>query len=195
MSRARLLLCGLLVFGGGLAHAADDSGRFAMKGAGFLPCKVLSAEREKRSDLYYLIAGWVEGFLTAYNRGAADTFDITSFESTELLLSVMHGHCKDHPEDRLYPVLNSMLVQLQADRLQKESERIEIAVGERKALLYLETLRRIQSELQRRGLYKDAIDGRYNDATSAALKAFQSDAGLEGTSFPDQTTLWRLFRK
>ena len=175
--------------------AADGNGKFAMKGAGFLPCKVLSTEREKRSDVYFLIAGWVEGFVTAYNRSAADTFDITSFESTELLLSVMHNHCKDHPADPLYPVLNSMLAQLHPGRLVKESERIEVSAGERRTLLYLETIRRMQAELQRRGLYKGDVDGRYSEATSAALKAFQSDAALDNTGFPDQTTLWRLLRK
>ena len=166
-----------------------------MKGAGFLPCRILSAEREKRSDVYFLIAGWVEGFITAYNRNAPDTFDITSFESTELLLSVMQNHCKDHPEDRLYPVLNSMLAQLHADRLVKESERVQIAEDERKTLLYQETIRRIQAELKRRGLYKGEVDGSFNGATKAALMAFQSDADLKGTGFPDQTTLWRLLRK
>ena len=195
MRRLGPALAALLLAGAGSAGAADANGRFAMKGAGFLPCQVLTTEREKRSDLYFLIAGWVEGYLTAHNRHAADTFDIASFESTELLLQVMGSHCKDHPGDRLYPVLNSMLGQLQADRLVKESERVEITEGERKTLLYLETVRRLQAELQRRGLYKGEIDGRFSEACRAALQAFQSDVELEMTGFPDQLTLWKLFRK
>jgi len=196
MNRLHAILLGLLAFSmAGGAVAADSKGQFAMKGAGFLSCQIFIAEREKRSDVYYLIGGWIEGFVTAHNRYATDTFDITSFESTEMLLTVMQSHCKDHPDDRLFPVLNSMLVQLQPDRLTSESERATVTSGERKALLYVETIRRIQASLKKRGLYKGAVDGKFTDASEAALIAFQSDVGLEKTGFPDQVTLWRLFRK
>lgn len=166
-----------------------------MKGAGFLPCQVYSAEREKKSDTYYLIAGWIEGYITAYNKHVPGTFDITSFESPELLMTVLQNHCKSHPGDRLYPVLDSMLDQLRPDRLTKESERVRIAEGDRKTVLYTETISRIQTALARRGLYKGAVDGRFTGATRSALIAFQSGIKLEATGFPDQTTLWRLLRK
>jgi hypothetical protein len=196
MNRVQGILLGLLTFSiAGGAIAADSKGQFAMKGAGFLSCQVFAAEREKRSDVYYLIGGWIEGFVTAHNRYATDTFDITAFESTEMLLTVMQNHCKDHPDDRLFPVLNSMLLQLQPDRLKSESERVTVTSGERKALLYVETIRRIQENLKKRGLYKGAVDGKFTGPSEAALMAFQSDAGLEKTGFPDQVTLWRLFRK
>jgi hypothetical protein len=195
MSRARSIFVALAVLYAPGALAADENSKFALKGAGFLPCQVFSAERERKSNTYYLIAGWVEGYISAHNRNVPDTFDITSFESTELLLSVMQSHCKANPNDRLYPVLNSMLAQLHPDRLQKESPRVEITEGKRKAVLYEETIRRIQGELTRRGLYKGPLDGRYTEATNAALKAFQSDVKFQTTGFPDQATLWRLMRK
>ena len=62
-----LLLSGLFLFSAQL-RAVDDSGQFAMKGAGFLPCKVFVLEREKRSKIYYMIGGWIEGYLSAYNK-------------------------------------------------------------------------------------------------------------------------------
>lgn len=195
MNRIRGIVFGLLATCAAGASAADANGQFAMKGAGFLTCQVLSTEREKRSDVYFLIGGWVEGYVTAHNRYAADTFDVTSFESTEMLLVVMQNHCKDNPNDRLFPVLNSMLIQLQPDRLTSESERVQVTSGERKTLLYVETLRRIQKKLKERGLYKGEIDGKFADSSEAALIAFQSDVGLEKTGFPDQLTLWRLFRQ
>lgn len=177
------------------ALAADAKGQFAMKGAGFLTCQIYIAEREKRSEVYYLIAGWIEGFVSAHNRYVPDTFDITSFESTEMLLTVIHSHCKDHLEDRMFPVVNSMLNQLQADRIKSETELMTVTSGERKAPIYVETVRRIQENLKKRGLYKGAVDGKYTNATEAAVMAFQSDVGLEKTGFPDQVTLWKLFRK
>lgn len=177
------------------AFPVDEAGKFAMKGAGFLPCQVFVSEREKRSKTYYLIGGWIEGYVAAHNRYNEDTFDVLSFETLELLLSVMQKHCESHPNERLHSVLNAMLLKLTADRIKKESPKIEIGEGKRKTRLYRETIRRMQTELARRGLYKDAIDGRFTDATRSALIAFQSDIGFEKTGFPDQTTLWRLLRK
>ncbi len=190
-----LLLAGALLLHAAALPAADDAGRFAMKGAGFLPCSVFTAEREKRSNVYYLIGGWVEGYIAAHNRYVPDTYDVLSFESLELLLTVMQSHCASNPDDRLHAVLAAMLARLAPDRLRKETTRVQITDDERTANLYRETIRRMQAELARRGLYHDAVDGRFTDATRSALIAFQHDSDLDATGFPDQTTLWRLLRR
>jgi Putative peptidoglycan binding domain len=194
MRLVRLALCGLLFYASA-AFAADDRGSFAMKGAGFLTCKKFVAEREKKSNIYYMIGGWLDGYITAYNKYVDDTYDITSFESLELLLRLMQNHCQSNPNDRLYPVINSIVETLNPARLQRGSPRVEIRVSDRKTVLYRETIRRIQTELTRRGLYKGALDGRFTDATRSALIAFQSDINFTTTGFPDQATLWRLLRK
>ena len=185
----------LLVLPAAAVSAADSQDNFALKGAGFLPCQVFVTEREKKSNIYYMIGGWLEGFISAHNKYVDDTYDITSFESLELLLWVIDNHCKSHPEDRLYSVVNSILIQLSPDRLQKRSPKVEIKSGQRTTVLYEETIRRVQARLAALGLYKGAADGHYSEATKSALMAFQSDKNLEMTGFPDQTTLWRLLRQ
>lgn len=184
--------CLLLVMSA--ASAADSDGQFALKGAGFLPCQVFVQEREKRTNIYYMIGGWVEGYLSAHNRYAGDTYDVASFETLELLLSVLQNHCQSHPNDRLYTVVNSIVQQLHPDRIVAESPRVEITEGELTARLYRKTIRRMQEKLAARGLYKDPVDGIYTEATRSAIMAFQSDLEFETTGFPDQATLWRLFR-
>jgi hypothetical protein len=182
----------------GLAQSAvaeDSSGRFAVKGAGTLPCKVFTAEREKKSNGYFLIGGWLEGYLSAHNRYVDDTFDITSFESTELLLAVIGDHCVKHPEDRLYPVVNAMVTKLAEDRLRTSSERVRVVDGPRATVLYEATLRRIQEALAARKLYEGEADGTFSETTKSALAAFQKEIQVEATGFPDQATLWRLLRK
>ena len=151
-------------------------------------------EREKKSSVYYMIGGWLEGFLSAHNRYAEHTFDVASFETLELLLSVIENHCASNPNDRLYSVINSIIIKLHPDRVVTESPKVAIAEGERQTQLYRETIRRMQERLAARGLFKDEPDGRYTEATRSALIAFQSDIEFETTGFPDQTTLWRLFR-
>lgn len=190
-----LALCALLSHPAGAALAADGDSKFAMKGAGFLPCQVYVSERGKRSELYYMIGGWVEGYVSAYNRLTPDTFDVLSFESLELLLAVMHEHCEANPDDRLHAVLGAMIEQMAPDRIRAESTRVEIAHEAHRTRLYRETIRRVQTELAELGLYHGEADGRFSDQTRSALIAFQSDIGFEMTGFPDQTTLWRLLRK
>lgn len=177
------------------AFAADDAGKFAMKGAGFLPCQVYVSERDRRSDIYYMIGGWIEGYVSAHNKYVPDTYDVMSFESLELVLAVMEKHCRSHPEDRLYEVVTAIIENFDAQRLERESPRIRIEEGERKALLYRETISRMQAKLASLGLYQGPVDGRFTDATRSALMAFQSDIEFEPTGFPDQTTLWRLLRE
>lgn len=178
-----------------VASAADESGEFALKGAGFLTCKTYVDERQKRSNIYYMIGGWLEGFVSAHNKYAAETYDVTSFESLELLLLIIDNHCKSSPQDQLYPVINSIIAKLHPDRLKHNSPMVEIAEGERKTALHRETISRIQAELARLGLYHAEVDGRFTDATRSAIIAFQSDIGFEKTGFPDQATLWRLLQK
>ena len=189
----RLAFC-ILLLQSGAALAADSDNRFAMKGAGFLPCQAYLSARENRTSAYYMIGGWVEGYISAHNRYAADTYDITSFESLELLLAVIETHCEANPGHRLHGVVNSMLVALAPHRLRQESPRVQVTEGARKTALSRETIRRVQAKLAARGLYNNEVDGRFTEATKAALMAFQSDLEFEMTGFPDQTTLWRLLR-
>ncbi len=51
--------------------------------------------------------------------------------------------------------------------------------------------RKIQEALQRRG-YLDQVSGKLDDATSAAVRRFQSDQGLAATGAPDRETLRSL---
>lgn len=190
----RAILSGALVYSS-VCFTADESGQFALKGAGFLSCKNYVDERERRSSVYYMIAGWLDGFVSAHNKYVADTYDILSFESSELLLLVIDNHCQSNPDDRLYAVVNSILAKLGPDRLLLNSPAVEIAEGERRTVLRRDVIARIQRELAQRGLYLAGIDGVFTDATRSAIIAFQTDIGLETTGFPDQTTLWRLLRK
>lgn len=190
----RLAVCGV-VLQSAAASAADSDDRFAMKGAGFLPCQVYLQARADQSKLYYMVGGWVEGYLSAHNRYAEDTFDIASFESAELLLSVIGKNCAATPDRRLHAVVAAVIAALQPDRLRESSPRVRIAEGERTTVLHRETIRRMQAALARLGLYRGEADGRFSDPTRSALMAFQSDLDFETTGFPDQATLWKLFRR
>ena len=175
-------------------QAADENGQFALRGAGLLPCSVITRERAARSELYRLAAAWADGYLTGINQHQETTYDAVSFESTELLMAVVAEHCESHPKDPLFGVLNGLFKKLATDRLQEKSTKLEIRNGQLKTSLYVSTLMRAQDLLASYGHYAGDPSGKYDQATISALKGYQSAIGFEPTGFPDQATLWRLFR-
>ena len=176
------------------AMAADDKEQFALRGAGLITCAIYEKEREAKSEAYLMTAGWIDGYITGTNQHSPETYDILSFETTELLTAILAKHCKTNPTDRVFAVLKSLFMKLQQDRLQALSKKIEVVVGERKTSLYVEVLKRIQEQLTSAGFYKGKINGTYGQLTIKAMEAFQRSAKFNPTGFPDQMTLWRLLR-
>ncbi len=176
------------------ALAADDQKRFSMRGVGLLTCEVYENEREAQSAAYQIFGGWIDGYVTGVNQYAPETFDILSFESTELLAELLSIHCKTNPQDSIFGVLNAMFIQIRNDRLQLPSPYIEVTIDSRSVRLYEDVLRRIQTRLQEEGRYTGEITGTFGENEQAALAAFQTSAGLEPSGFPDQVTLWKLLR-
>jgi len=175
--------------------AADGAGRFSIRGAGLLTCDIYVKERAKKSSAYAMIGGWLDGYITGLNQFSSETYDVTSFESTELLAYILETHCRDNPVDRLFPVVNTIFAKLNEDRLRTGSPIVAVRVGEREVPLYREVVRRMQEELKRRGHYRGEPTGEFETATEKAVAAFQRAQKLTPTGFPDQTTLWRLLRR
>lgn len=183
------------VVGSGWAAAADNSGNFAVRGAGLVTCELYQRERQAQSAAYLVTAAWVDGYITATNQHMADTYDVASFESTELLAEVLAAHCADHPQDRVFPVVNNLLEKLYQDRLRKRSHKQAVTADGRSVELYEETIRRVQRALAQRNFYQGPVSGRFNQDTRAAVQAFQRSVNFRDTGFPDQVTLWRLLRQ
>jgi hypothetical protein len=179
----------------GPAWPADDNGLFSIRGAGLLTCEIYASERDQRSSAYLVIGGWIDGYITGLNQYSAGTYDITSFESTELLSAVIDTHCRDNPGDRVFSVINSIVAQIRGDKIDASSPTVPIEVGGREIRLYGATVEKLQMALREQGFFEgEAASGQWDDATRSALQGFQRSAELEPTGFPDQTTLWRLLR-
>lgn len=176
------------------ANAADKQGRYSIHGAGLLECKVFVDERKKQSPAYMMIGGWMDGYITAINKLEKSTFDITSFTTTELLSVLIDKHCASHPDDLLAPVLDAILIKLHADRVQEASPLAVVRVGEVQTSLYAKTLADIQAKLIQKKFLNKTSAGIWSADVQDALRRYQTSANLESTGFPDQKTLWHLFR-
>jgi len=176
------------------AAAADAHGQYGVCGAGLVSCAIYEREREARSPVYLVIAAWMDGYITGSNQYAPDTYDITSFESTEMLAAEISENCRLHPDTPVFAVLNSLMNQVADDRLHEPSKKVEVKLGERSVLLYEEVLRRLQQRLAAGGFYTGPIDGAFSTATREAIGRYQTSIQLNPTGSPDQVTLWRLLR-
>lgn len=173
--------------------AADAKGQFGVRGAGLVSCGLYVKAREARSEVYDVVAGWMDGYITGVNQYADDTYDAASFEGTELLAAMVNEYCKKHPDTPVFPVVNSLVKQFLKNRLTSPSHKITIAINDRKVSLYREVVRRVQRRLAAGGFYQGPIDGTYGTKVETGMKAFQKSIKLKPTGFPDQLTLWRLF--
>ncbi len=174
------------------ALGADKDGRFAIKGAGTASCERYLEERSKRSEPYYLIAGWLNGYITAANQYADETYDLAAWQNSKLLNALLETHCKTNPKQQIHLAVRAMIEGLRAERLRKMSMLVKAKSGEEEILLYQETLRRIQTKLANLGLYKGGADGQFGPGTRKALEAFQTKHKLKVTGLPDQTTIYML---
>lgn len=176
------------------AHASDPSNAYALRGVGMLPCETYLQEMEKKSSTWFMIGGWLDGYITATNRHVPDTYDVLSFESTDLVAGLLAAHCKGHPKDRVAAVLNAILLKFQGDRLRTRSARLKGKVGEQEFAIYAEVLQRVQNRLSALGLYQGEREPEFGEKTREAVVAFQRSNNLQPTGLPDQATLWRLLR-
>jgi hypothetical protein len=183
-------------------HAATDQGRFAIEGAGLATCKAFTDARSQRSpddknaaavDSYARFIGWVEGYLTGVNRYLGDTFDIAPWQTAELYGVIIGEHCDKNPNDRLFEVVQKMVVTLTNDRMKTPSDMVNLKFKDRGVSLYTEVIRRAQDELKKQGLYRGEVNGQWDEDTQKGVAFYQAAVGLQDTGLPDPLTLWLLF--
>jgi len=176
------------------ARGADADGQFAVKGAGSLTCAELTSVIEKEPKNTFLVAGWLDGYLTAVNQFADGVVDHAPWQSVELLLDVLVNHCGANPEEPVVRATQIVLGAMRATRLTKKVEIETIQVGDQGSFqIDRESLRRAQQQLISLGHLDGGADGRFGPKTAAAFGEFQAASQLPVTNVPDQLTLFRLF--
>lgn len=176
------------------AYAASPDGTYVSKGAGPQTCAVFVAEREKQSPDYDRFLGWIEGYVTHYNKVTQDTTDILSWQRIELVAFLLNNFCNGNPNSRFDVAAETLLASLHPSRLRTVSEVVEIPGSTPPQQIYKVVVQRIQQTLTERGFYAGNIDGDYGPATIEAVKKFQTSEKREPTGVADQVTLLLLFR-
>lgn len=175
------------------ASAADRDGRFAALGAGVATCERFLDARAARSSEYFMMGGWIDGYLSARNQTEDDTFTLAPWQSTDVLAGFLADYCHKHPQEALLRAVMVMAEALRPHRLTQSSERVAVTVGPFQQDFFREVLARMQQRLRDAGYYAGPTEGDFDEATARAVSAFQQDRDIDVSGFPDQKTLFLLF--
>lgn len=178
----------------GSAPAADQDGKYAIKGVGNSTCRQYLTETSNHTYNAFLFAGFLNGYMTAQNQHLKDTFDLSSWETIDTLAGYLAGYCEKHRDQSFFLAAASLVNALYPQRVRISSPVMEIGEKGKTVHLYDEVVKRIRSQLADAGLLKGSDGGQFDSATRDAIRAFQKKQGLEASGIPDQQTLHRLFR-
>lgn len=187
-----IICCTVLSF---QSFSADTDGKFAVKGAGKQSCEAYTKAFDAKSTDYYLFGGWLEGFVTSYNQFQPNNFDITPWQTTELLLSLLKSYCGNNPEIKFLTATNSLVKTLFPIRLEQNSNLVSIQVGKSKSYFYQEIIKRVKTRLKAMGFLSGDITNSFTKEDAIAIEKFQKKIGLTVTGVLDQRTLASLFLK
>ena len=178
----------------GPASAVDAEGRFAIEGGGLQTCGDFETAMRWRTRDVSAFGGWLEGYLTALNQSYADVYDLTPWQTTESLLSLLRSVCRQMPDDaRVAAGVDRMVAVLLPQALRDESPVVAVPAADGEAFaMYVAVLDRIGAGLRSRGHDVVQRTGHFGEDTREGLRAVQAAAGLPATGLPDQRTLFVL---
>jgi len=192
LNRVALMIL-LLLSMGTTALAGDSDNAYAVKGAGISSCSRFVDTAEKHDNLYLIYGGWIEGYITATNQYLENTFDLSPWQSTQLMLKVAESICRKNPEMQFHQVVTNIMAGLTKQRIEKGGKFVDIN-GDRKYVFQKEVIHRIKKTLNNKGFYDGPINSDYDDALKTSMKAFQKSINQKQTGLPDQGTLFKLFQ-
>ena len=181
------------------ASAREADGAYAIKGVGRSSCADFvrayagAADSEGRTLLPY--AGWIDGYVTGFNHFQPETYDLTPWQTTELMLAMIGQHCReDQNRERLFiEAANALALVLYPDRLEAESEIVRVESIGQAVFMYRDLLEDVRERLVAAGFAPGPEGATYDRDFANALRAYQAKRGLPTSGLPDQPTLNALF--
>ena len=109
--------------------------------------------------------------------------------------AMMMAYCDRNMDMRFGEAAVRLSAALRKDRIEARTTLMPLEHEGNKAVLYKETLRRLQARLAELGMFTGDVNGIFDEATRNAIKSFQAEKELPASGIPDQRTLHLLFRR
>lgn len=192
MHRTLGLAAVLAALGPLCAGAADTGGRFSADGFGNATCANFTKAHAERSNDLYIFAGYIDGYFTGVNRLEPNTYDLTPWQSVELLVAKMARYCEANANDKFLDALNKLAATLFSARLTTQSALRRFENAGQAVLIYEAVLVQVTQRLA--GFGFPAAEGSGDAGLSAALAGYQASQNLPASGLPDLATLNLLLR-
>lgn len=188
-----LFLGGVLVFVTP-SSAADRNGEFFTRGLGVESCESYLADKAGNTGRYLFFRSWVNGYLSAYNQMAPQTYDVAPNATVDGLANALQEICQANPKEQFWTAVFALTKTLEPQRLTARPELVTATAGDRSITIDRPAMRRIQQALTELGYEVGLVDGLYGGNTRKALEAYQRDQQLAVTGLPDGPTRAKLLR-
>ena len=188
---AGLALCALA----GPALAAAPDGSFAVDGPGSRSCAEFAEALDPGNETAAIaFAAWTEGFATGVNVFREDTFDITPWQTTPLLMAKLRAFCEHNPDMAYVNALGRLIAALMEGRLTESSELVQTRNEGNAIVLPAAILARVRTAVEEAtGETLETPVGGFDQNFAQTIESFQRAEGLAQTGLPDQPTLNALF--
>ena len=187
-----ILLLAMTVLCCAPAQGADSADKYALRGAGLTTCKAFVKAYAEKGALAHVYFGWIDGYISGLNELSPTTFDRAPWQSTELLAEVVRRACTKAPDSYFFAELRAVVAAMADQSLARAQEKKILEMGDDRALVYPDTIRRAQTKLKTLGHYDGAVHGKFDPLTQAAIIKFQKAKGIPINGLPGPITLWAL---
>lgn len=140
-------------------------------------------------------AHWVLGYLTAAAGYSEDTFDLTPWQTPDIIMGQMVQFCDKNPDMPLVQATAAYVLYLQPQKLSEPAKLVELRQGSNAIKIYAPLVGQIQTKLFERGLLTDVPSGEFDQRTADAIRKVQAEAKIDETGLPDGRTMLLLFRE
>jgi hypothetical protein len=191
--RAALAALTLCIAAAPPAWSADADGAYAIKGLGRKTCAEAAVDLGAGAGAKTVYGAWLEGYVTGINRSSEGLYDLTPWQTPELLLSVVVQACVPTPDDKLIVALDRVLRGMSPLRMTERAPIVALRKGGSYVNIYETVLNRAIARLDALGHSPGPAAPRVDARVVRAIGDFQASRGLPETGIPDQATLFNLF--
>lgn len=168
----------------GFAHAKDLNGSFVVKGVGTLSCKELIIAARKDAPVLQQYAGYLSGYISAYNELSDETFDVLPWQHLDTVMLLLLENCKQKPESTVGGAVSRVTQFFKANKQVIKAEKTEVKGPQQSVFLYPTVVEQITNALQQKGY----------DTTNLwrAMAKYQQDKALLGATPFEQLIVIKL---
>ncbi|WP_169052603.1 HdeA/HdeB family chaperone [Pseudooceanicola onchidii] len=187
-------IASLLLIGGAMSLSAPAMAQTAaVEGAGAMMCADLIKARDTQDqDRYSAAAHWVLGYLTAASGYSEDTFDLTPWQTPDIIMAQISQFCGQNPDKPLVQATVTYVNYLKPQRLTEPEQLVELRQGTAALTVYASVLTQVQEKLVALGRLEAVPEG-FDQPTAEAIRTLQGEAKLPETGLPDGRTILHLF--